>query len=169
MEKLLGRAATAFVAGVLVSGCVSYPDPEPPPPPFKVEEVRAAAKSMSDGIVSLPDVAETIGTLNVRFEGVRNRTRFFTEMDIFGQMLMRELSVNARDRIVFVGGGKNSSVSDIDYLLKGETVGLASASHAGIKDFVMVTMMLEEPASHKIIWRQSFEFEVTTKVGIAYR
>lgn len=169
VEKLWGGAAAVFAAGVLVSGCFSYPDPEPPPPPFKVEEVRAAAKSMSEGIVSLPDVAETMGALNVRFEGVRNRTRFFTEMDIFGQMLMRELSVSARDRIVLVAGGKDSSVSDIDYLLKGEAVGLASASHAGIKDFIMVTMMLADPVTLKIVWQQSFEFEVTTKVGIAYR
>ena len=173
MNQIMGKLARRIAAVVVIcgafSGCFSYPDPEPPPPPFKVDEVRAAAKSMSDGIVALPEVAETIGALNVRFDGVRNRTRFFTEMDIFGKMLMRELSMNASDRITFVAAGGESSVSDIDYLLKGESIGLTHASYDGIKDFIMVTMMLEEPLSHKIVWQQSFEFEVTTKIGIAYR
>ena len=168
MRRLFGAAGAVALCAVF-SGCLSYPDPEPPPPPFKVEEVRAAAKRMSEGIVALPAVAGTMGTLNVRFDGVRNRTRFFTEMDIFGRMLMRELSASAQERISFVGGEKDSSVNDIDYLLKGEAIGLASASHAGIKDFIMVTMMLEDPVSHAIAWQQSFEFEVTTRIGIAYR
>ena len=151
------------------SGCISYPDPEPPPAPFKVEEVRAAAKRMSEEIIALPDVSEIIGSLKVCFDGVQNRTRFFTETDIFGRMLMRELSAIAQDRITFVGDGKKLSAKDVDYLLKGEAIGLASASCVGIKDFIMVTMMLEDPVSHTIVWQQSFEFEVTTKVGVAYR
>ena len=163
------RVAVAVALCMGLSGCFSYPEPEPPPPPFRAEEVRAAAKSMSGGIVALPDVAETRGCLNVRFDGVRNRTRFFAEMDIFGRMLMRELAANAPERIAFIAGGKDSPVGDIDYLLKGEAIGLASASAAGIKDFIMVTMVLEDPVSHKIVWQQSFEFEVTTKIGIAYR
>ena len=168
IRRLFGAAGVVAACAVF-SGCLSYPDPEPPPPPFKVDEVRAAAKRMSEGIVALPAVARTMGTLNVRFDGVRNRTRFFTEMDIFGRMLMRELSTSAQERIVFVGGETDSSVNDIDYLLKGEAIGLASASRAGIKDFIMVTMMLEDPVSHAIAWQQSFEFEVTTRIGIAYR
>lgn len=163
------RSLLIAVPCVVLSGCMSYPDPEPPPPPFKVEEVRAAAKSMREGIVELPDVAETMGVLNVRFDGIRNRTRFFTEMDIFGRMLMRELSANAHGRIAFVAGGESSSVNDIDYLLKGEAVGLARASAAGVVDFILLTMMLEDPVSHKIVWQESFDFEVTTKMGIAYR
>ena len=157
------------VSCAVLSGCLSYPDPEPPPPPFKVEEVRAAAKRMREEIVALPDVAETMGVLNVRFDGIRNRTRFFTEMDIFGRMLMRELSANAHSRIAFVEGDKSSSVDDIDYLLKGDAVGLARASAAGVVDFILVTVMLEDPVSHKIVWQESFDFEVTTRVGIAYR
>lgn len=163
------RVTVAVALCMGLSGCLSYPEPEPPPPPFKVEEVRAAAKSMSRGILALPDVAETRGCLNVRFDGVRNRTRFFTEMDVFGRMLMRELAANASERIAFIAGGEDSPVGDIDYLLKGEAIGLSSASAAGINDFIMVTMVLEDPVSHKIAWQQSFEFEVTTKVGIAYR
>ena len=111
------RSLLIAVPCVVLSGCMSYPDPEPPPPPFKVEEVRAAAKSMREGIVELPDVAETMGVLNVRFDGIRNRTRFFTEMDIFGRMLMRELSAIAQDRITFVGDGKKLSAKEM-YLFK---------------------------------------------------
>lgn len=60
-------------------------------------------------------------------------------------------------------------MSDVDFLLKGEAVGLARASAAGVVDFILMTMMLEDPVSHKIVWQESFDFEVTTKIGIAYR
>lgn len=82
---------------------------------------------------------------------------------------MRELSANAHSRIAFVAGDAGSSVSDVDFLLKGEAVGLARASAAGVVDFILMTMMLEDPVSHKIVWQESFDFEVTTKIGIAYR
>ena len=44
---------TAF--WMVVSGCFSYPEPEPPPSPFKVEEVRAARKSVADRFLELTD------------------------------------------------------------------------------------------------------------------
>lgn len=161
---------TAFLF-VGLSGCLSYPEPEPPPSPFRVDEVRAAAKSMSKAIVALPQVAATIGNLNVRFDGVRDRTRFFIEMDIFERMLMRELSADARGNFAFFASAKEGAddIRDIDYILKGEAIGQTSATYAGKKDFIMVTMMLEDPVSHKIVWQQSFDFEVVEKVGIAYR
>lgn len=165
------RVAVAVALCMGFSGCLSCPDPEPPPPPFRVEEVRAAAKSMSKAIVALPQVASTIGSLNVRFDGVRDRTRFFTEMDIFERMLMRELSTDAKGSFAFFAGGKEGAtdIRDIDYILRGEAIGQTSATYAGKKDFIMVTMMLEDPVSHKIAWQQSFDFEVVEKVGVAYR
>ena len=126
---------------------------------------------MSKAIVALPQVASTLGGLNVRFDGVRDRTRFFTEMDIFERMLMRELFADAKGRFAFFEGGKDGTddIRDIDYILRGEAIGQTSATYAGKKDFIMVTMMLEDPVSHKVAWQQSFDFEVTEKVGIAYR
>lgn len=170
-EGCLVRTVAAVVMCLGFSGCLSCPDPEPPPPPFKVEDVRAAARNMSKAIVALPQVASTLGGLNVRFDGVRDRTRFFTEMDIFERMLMRELTVDAQGRFAFFAGGKEGTADnrDIDYVLKGEAIGQTSATYAGKKDFIMVTMMLEDPVSHKVAWQQSFDFEVTEKVGIAYR
>ena len=167
------RIVAAIVLILGFGGCFSYPEPEPPPPPFKVEEVRAAARRMSKEIVALPQVALISGTLNVRFDGVHDDgTRFlFTDMNIFERMLMRELSADAQGRIAFfAGGGKGTvDIRNIDYVLRGEAIGQTSATYAGKKDFIMVTMMLEDPVSHKIAWQRSFDFEVITKVGIAYR
>ena len=165
------RTVATVALCIGLSGCLSCPDPEPPPPPFKVEDVRTAARNMSKAILALPQVASTLGSLNVRFDGVRDRTRFFTEMDIFERMLLRELSADAKGRFAFFAGGKEGTADfrDIDYILRGEAIGQTSATYAGKRDFIIVTMMLEDPVSHKIAWQQSFDFEVMEKVGIAYR
>lgn len=167
---MIFRSAIGIALAAMLTGCVLYPDPEPPPDPVDVKTIRTVAKHMSEAILALPEVGETVEAMHVRFDGVSNNTLEFDDvfdMNIFGRMLMREISEVAQDRIVFFESGADSR--DIDYALRGNVVGKESASYAGRKIFTLVTMELVDPVSGEVRLSRSFEFEVFGRNGVAYQ
>lgn len=169
-KKTIFRSAVSIALCAVLIGCFSYPAPQPPPDPVDVVGIRAFAKDMSEAILALPEVAEAAGTLHIRFDGVGNDTLEFDDVfnaDIFGRMLVGNLSTNAAGRVVFFE--KEADSRDVDYALRGNVVGKESAGLAGRKIFTLVTMELVDPVSGEVRLSRSRGFEVFGRNGVAYQ
>ena len=73
-------------------------------------DIRTIAQQMTGAILSMPEVAGTVGMTRVALESVRNNTRFLIDKDIFLTRLRIELNRISNGRIRFFMQGRDQGV-----------------------------------------------------------
>lgn len=122
---------------------------------------------MCKSILAREEINSSYSAVNIRFDGIENKTRFFTQVNLFGETLMTVLNRANSSAIHFVGAtGKDENV---DYVLKGVATSVSSATAGGISDYVVITLVLEDPVTKEGIWRDSYEMRIATKRGTVYQ
>lgn len=152
---------------VCALGCRSYVVSDPPAQPVSAEHVHAAAEQMCRSILALDEISSAYSAVNIRFDGIENKTRFFTPVNLFGEILMSRLSRANSSSVRFSGSAAKNE--DVDYVLKGSATSASSATTSGISDYIVITMILEDPISKEGLWRDSYEMKVTTRKGTVYQ
>lgn len=148
-------------------GCRSYVVSDPPAQPVSAEHVHAAASEMCRSILTREEISSAYSAVVIRYDGIDNKTRFFTPVNLFGEVLMTALSRAAPSSVRFTSA--TAKDENVDYVLKGTATSVSSATTSGVSDYIVISMVLEDPVSKEGIWRDSYEMKVTTRKGTVYQ